>query len=229
MFSHCSSISYCYIRGVCILPGRQIPDGCKHSQFSLKFELRSVSGGGRRCRDHDGAGSLGGWDPASGGVRGGGVERRSVRPGPGGPGPPGAAASRQVGRRGPRGGGPTARSLAFASGGAALRSVDSPWRGGGGVRRTPRGGWRGPRGSGRAWRRSAGAGGVRGLRAESGGRSGRGCSTTRTRRGVDVDSRRGGLRGPARRHGSRRSACAAASSLLRLPRRGNRAAVTAPR
>ena len=156
-----------------------------------------------------------------------------------GPGPPGAAASRQVGGRGPRGGGPTARSLAFASGGAALRSVDSPWRGGGGVRRTPRGGWRGPRGSGRAWRRSAGAGGVRGLRAESGGRSGRGCSTTRTRRGVDVDSRRGlvdvveGFEGQpgvtvaavARVRPQPGRFFAASPTAPRQPRRGNRAAV----
>ena len=28
------SLSHCHFRGVCILPGGQIPDGCKHSQFN---------------------------------------------------------------------------------------------------------------------------------------------------------------------------------------------------
>ncbi len=37
VFSHCSSISYCHIRGVCILPGCQIPDGCKRSQFNQNY------------------------------------------------------------------------------------------------------------------------------------------------------------------------------------------------
>ena len=42
MFSHCSSISYCHIRGVCILPGGQIPDGCKHSQFNQNYDQSRV-------------------------------------------------------------------------------------------------------------------------------------------------------------------------------------------
>jgi hypothetical protein len=35
--SLCSPISHCHFRGVCILPGRQIPDGCKHSQFNWNY------------------------------------------------------------------------------------------------------------------------------------------------------------------------------------------------
>ena len=31
------SLSYCHIRGVCTLPGRQIPDGGKHSQFHRNY------------------------------------------------------------------------------------------------------------------------------------------------------------------------------------------------
>ncbi len=42
VFSHYSSISYCHIRGVCILPGCQIPDGYKHSQFNQNY-IQSLS------------------------------------------------------------------------------------------------------------------------------------------------------------------------------------------
>ncbi len=52
VFSHCSSISYCHIRGVCILPRRQIPDGCKHSQFIRTTINQTTSQRGRcSCRD----------------------------------------------------------------------------------------------------------------------------------------------------------------------------------
>ncbi len=37
VISFCSPISHCHFRGVCILPGRQIPDGCKHSQFHWNY------------------------------------------------------------------------------------------------------------------------------------------------------------------------------------------------
>jgi hypothetical protein len=59
VFSLCSPISYCHFRGVCILPGRQIPDGCKHSQFnqnyhqSLRTQVRRTESCGRRRRGDD--------------------------------------------------------------------------------------------------------------------------------------------------------------------------------
>ncbi len=184
--------------------------------LSVQFELRSVSGGGRRCSDHDGAGSLG---PRQRGGAGGG---RSVRPGPG---PPGAAASRQVGGRGPRGGGPTACSLAFASGGAALRSVDSPWRGGGGDRRTPRGGWRGPRGIDYSMSQQRAR--VTALVGFGPNRAG-GAGVAAARRGLVVDSRRGGLRDHfAGQPGVTVAAVARVRPLLRCF--AYRAAATAPR
>ncbi len=37
------SLSHCHFRGVCILPGRQIPDGCKHSQFDQNYNQSLVT------------------------------------------------------------------------------------------------------------------------------------------------------------------------------------------